>query len=60
MGVTVTDPVDIERLERFWESELLHSKYLMDSSTIVLIELTVKYLGKYKIVLQKERKSRSD
>ena len=30
----------------FWESKLFHDKYLLEPSTIVLIENTIKFLKK--------------
>jgi len=35
---------DLKGCIRFWELKLFHDKYLMEPSTITLIEITIKFL----------------
>lgn len=46
--------VELEVCIKFWESELQHSKWLMDSATRVFVESTIKHLKELKEVKDKE------
>jgi hypothetical protein len=42
------DKISIDAVIRFWESELTHSRWIMDSATQTLVERTIELLGKVK------------
>ena len=46
---------DVNSTIAFWESILLHDRFLMDPSSVVLVENTVKHLKHLKDKLNKER-----